>query len=72
MNNIYFNNVNVKLPLYILLRYKKILKLLKKNIFKIINSKNMPVYIQVFNSQFVNKIKNNNINNAFKKFYLVV
>lgn len=48
----------MKLPPYTLSKQKKILGLLKKKIFQIINSKNVLVNIQIFSSRFVDKSKN--------------
>lgn len=49
-DNLYYNDVNIKLLSYTLLKRKKILGLLKKEVFQIFNSKEMPVDISVFNS----------------------
>lgn len=49
INNFYYNNVNMRLPTYILLKQKVILGLLEKKVFQNVNLKNVPVGIQVFN-----------------------
>jgi len=46
--------------------------LLKKGVFKLVNSKDIPQGNRVFNSRFVNKIKNPSTNKAFKKLRLVI
>ncbi|OCK86928.1 uncharacterized protein K441DRAFT_597038, partial [Cenococcum geophilum 1.58] len=51
---------------------KEINGLLKKGVFKFINIANVPKGVKIFNSQFINKIKNAGINKAFKKSRLVV
>ena len=48
-------------------RQKEVIGLLKKGIFKIIKLYNIPKGVRLFNSQFVNKIKNKGTNKAFKK-----
>lgn len=62
----------MRLPLYILLRQKEILELLEKNIFQVINSKNISINIQFINSQFNNEIKNIDTNKTFEKSCLVI
>lgn len=46
--------------------------MLKKRVFWVINLKELPVSIWVFNLQFVDKIKNIGINKVFKKSCLVI
>jgi hypothetical protein len=46
--------------------------LLKKGVFKLVNPKNVSQGNKVFNFRFINKIKNPNINKAFKKSRLVI
>jgi hypothetical protein len=41
--------------------------LFKKGVFKIIKLYNMLKGVKLFNSQFINKIKNKGTNKAFKK-----
>lgn len=45
MDNFYFDNINMKLSLYILLKQKEILGLLKKRVFKLDKPEDMPVNI---------------------------
>lgn len=72
MDNLHYDNINMKLLPYTLSRQKEILGLLKKGIFQVVNLKKLLVGIWVFNPQFVDKIKNTSIDKAFEKFYLVV
>ena len=53
-------------------QHKKINSLLKKGVFKFINTVNILKGVKIFNSQFINKIKNTKIDKAFKKSRLVV
>lgn len=62
----------MRLPLYTLLRQKKISELLEKGVFQIVTAKNVPFRIGVFNSQFIDETKNSGTNQAFKKSCLVV
>ncbi len=72
IDNLHYIDVNLRLSLYILLREKRILMLLEKRVFHIVNPKIILVGIWVFNSQFVNEIKNASTNKAFKKSCLVM
>lgn len=47
------------------------MELLEKEVFKIINPKNIPANIYIFNLQFIDKIKNTGMNKVFTKSYLV-
>ena len=51
---------------------KEVIGLLKKGIFKIIKLYNILKGTRLFNSQFINKIKNKGTNKAFKKLRLVI
>lgn len=53
-------------------RQKKIARLLKKKVFKVTTSKDVLSNIQIFNSHFVNKIKNVGTDKAYDKNCLVV
>ena len=53
-------------------RQKEINKLLKKGVFELVNPKDIPQSNRVFNSRFVDKIKNLGIDKAFKKLRLVI
>lgn len=72
MNNLHYDDVNVRLPPYTLSRQKEISGLLEKEVFQVVNSKDMPVGIRVFNSRFVDEIKNAGTDKAFEKSCLVV
>ena len=58
--------------LYTLSKQKLILRLLKKEVFKVINLKDVLVDIWIFNQQFIYEIKNTSINKVFKKLCLVI
>ncbi|PMD64216.1 uncharacterized protein K444DRAFT_521322, partial [Hyaloscypha bicolor E] len=60
-NNLYKNSYQVKIT-----------SLLEKNIFKIISRSQILKEIYIFNSRFINKIKNKNIKKEFKKSRLVI
>ena len=60
------------LLLYTLSRQNEISELLEKEVFQVVNSKDVLVGIQNFNSQFIDKIKNINIDKIFEKSHLVV
>ncbi|OCK92436.1 uncharacterized protein K441DRAFT_570137, partial [Cenococcum geophilum 1.58] len=51
---------------------KEINGLLKKGVFKFINTVDVLKGVRIFNSQFINKIKNAGTDKAFKKFRLVI
>ena len=72
IDNLHYDDVNMKLHPYILSKQKAILGLLEKSVFQVVNPKDVPVGIQVFNSQFVNEIKNAGTDKAFEKSCLVV
>lgn len=72
IDNFYYHNINIRLFLYTLSRQNKILRLLNKRIFQVVNPRHVPVDIRVFNSRFVDEIKNTSTNKAFQKFRLVV
>lgn len=52
---------------YITFRQKEIIGLLKKGVFKVITSKNVPSNAQIFNSCFVDRVKNAGTDKAYKK-----
>jgi hypothetical protein len=60
------------LPLFIESWYKEINGLLKKSVFKFINTVDILKGVKIFNSQFVDEIKNTKTDKAFKKFKLVI
>jgi hypothetical protein len=59
-------------PSYVDSCTKEINSLLKKGVFQIINISTVPHDTRIFNSQFVDKIKNKGTDQAFKKSRLVV
>ena len=63
---------NLKLPQFTLLRQKEISGLLEKEVFKLVNLKDMPADTHVFHSRFVDEIKNASTNKVFEKSRLVV
>ncbi len=72
MDNLYNDDVNVRLPPYTLSRQKEISGLLEKRVFQVVNPKDVPVGIRVFNSRFVDEIKNASTDKAFEKSRLVL
>ena len=52
-------------------QHKEINSLLKKGVFEFINTADVPEKVGIFNSQFVDKIKNIGTDKAFKKSRLV-
>lgn len=63
---------NSKSAQYITSKRKKIIRLPKKNIFKVFIIANISTNIQIFNSRFFDKIKNVDINKTYKKSRLVI
>ena len=53
-------------------RQKEITGLLKKEIFEIVNQKDISSNIRIFNSRFVDEIKHSGTDNAFEKSRLVI
>ena len=53
-------------------RQKELASLLKKGVFEITKLADVPQGVQLFNSRFVDKIKNLGTNKAFEKSQLVV
>lgn len=54
------------------LKQKKIVKFLKKKYFKLINQNKILSNIQIFNSRFIDEIKNQNTKNFFEKSQFVI
>ena len=63
---------NSKLPQFTLSRQKEISGLLEKGVFKLVNPEDVPADARVFNSRFVDEIKNAGTDKAFEKTRLVV
>lgn len=60
------------LPLFTVSRQKEVLGLVEKRVFIIVNRENVPSNACIFNSQFVDEIKNAGTDKAFEKSCLVV
>jgi hypothetical protein len=69
--NFIFNIINVD-SLFIAFRQKEIIDLFEKDVFLLINKKNVSSNIKIFNSRFVDEVKNSNTEKAFEKFKLVI
>jgi hypothetical protein len=69
--NIIFNTISVDSS-FIAFRQKEIVDLLEKRIFLSINKRNVSSNIRIFNSRFVDEVKNSNTEKAFEKFRLVI
>lgn len=54
------------------IKTKKNMSMTEKSIFKIVAIANILTNAQIFNYSFVDKIKNINSNNAYKKIWLVL
>lgn len=57
---------------YILFRQKEIARLLEKTVFKVVIIRNILSNIHIFNSYFVDKIRNLSTNKAYEKSHLVL
>jgi len=64
--------IECTLPSFTESQHKEINGLLKKGVFKFINTANILEGVKIFNSRFVNKIKKAKIDKALKKSRLVV
>lgn len=72
MDNLHYDDINVRVPSYTLSRQKEIPGLFEmKGIFKVVNPGDVPVDIRVFNSRFLDEIKNAGTDKAFEKSRLV-
>jgi hypothetical protein len=69
--NVIFNIISID-SLFIAFRQKEIIDLLEKEVFLSINKKNVSTNIRIFNSQFVDEVKNSDTEKAFEKFRLVM
>ena len=65
-------NSNTYLAQYTTSRQNEITELLDKDIFKVITFKNIRSKAWIFNSCFVNKIKNLKTDKAYEKIWLIV
>lgn len=62
-------NANVQ---YTSFKQKEIARLLEKKVFQVVISKDVSSNTQIFNSCFINKIKNPDIDKVYKKSCLVI
>jgi hypothetical protein len=69
--NVIFNIINVDSS-FIAFRQKEIVDLLEKGIFLSINKKNVSANVRIFNSRFVDEVKNSGTEKTFEKFRLVM
>ncbi len=65
-------NADDKLVQYITSRQKEVARLFEKGVFKIVTINDISSNAQIFNSCFVNKIKNPNTDKAYKKSRLII
>jgi hypothetical protein len=74
--NVIFNIININSSLidssFIAFRQKEIVDLLEKNVFLSVNKKNVSTNIRIFNSRFVDEVKNSDTEKTFEKFLLVM
>jgi hypothetical protein len=68
--NVIFN-INIDSS-FIAFRQKKIADLLEKEIFLSVNKRNVSANIRIFNSRFVDEVKNSGTEKTFEKFRLVM
>jgi hypothetical protein len=69
--NVIFNIISVDSS-FTAFRQKEIVDLLEKDVFLSVNKKNVSANIRIFNSRFVNEVKNPDTEKAFEKFRLVI
>ena len=66
------NEADLKLPQFTASRQKEVAGLLEKNVFIVVNRKDIPDDARIFNSRFVDEVKNAGTDKAFEKSRLVV
>ena len=71
-SNIPTPTIALREPQFAASRRKEITGLLEKGVFKITKLANVPQGVRLFNSRFVDEIKNLGTNKAFEKSQLVV
>ncbi len=69
--NVIFNIISSDSS-FIAFRQKEIVDLLEKDVFLSVNKKNVSSNIRIFNSRFVDEVKNSDTEKAFEKFRLVI
>lgn len=65
-------NASAQSAQYTVSRYKEITRLLEKNIFKVVTTEDIPSNVQIFNSHFVEEMKNQDTDKLYEKCWLVV
>ena len=66
-SDIFIKNANAALAQYTTLRPKKVVGLLKKGVFKVVTSADIPSNTQIFNSRYVDKVKYTGTIKAYEK-----
>ena len=70
--DIFIKNIDMSSTQYTASRQRETAKILKKGVFKVVISANIPNNIQIFNSHFVDEIKHAGIDKAYKKSRLII
>jgi hypothetical protein len=70
--SIYLQDETCALPLYTDSRQKELNGLLEKGVFEVVNMADIPQGVRIFNSRFVDEVKNAGTDKAFEKSRLVV
>ena len=65
-------DANAQPPQYTVSRQKEIVRLLEKGVFKVVTTENIPSNARIFNSRFVDEMKNPGTDKAYGKSRLVV
>lgn len=65
-------NADIKPAQYTESKQKKIARLLEKDVFRVVTTINIPINAQIFNSHFINKVKNTGTDKAYKKSWLII
>ena len=65
-------NSDVHPAQYTTSRQKKITRLLEKGVFKVVTSKDVPSNTRIFNSRFMDEVKNADTDKAYENSRLVV
>ena len=68
----FIKNTNILPAQYTASRQKEITGLLEKDVFRVVTTTDIPTNAWIFNSYFVDEVKNAGIDNAYKKNWLVV
>ncbi len=69
--NVIFNIISIDSS-FIAFRQKEIIDLFEKEIFLSVNKENVSANIRIFNSRFVDEVKNSDTEKAFEKFRLMI